>query len=174
MLFILILTGFLESALRFSIWLVSSPAAMLYSLMSAYFTSVSASFKTQWCMMMMMMMMKQSHWICFNVKSLFLCRFGVFEILSNQMKDEAGKLDSTRGLVCGLGAGVMEAVLIVCPMETIKVRSKVIHVEHYISITFMHLADTFIQSDLHCIQVTILHFISSCSPWELNPWSWRC
>ncbi len=25
----------------------------------------------------------------------------------------------------------------------------------------MHLADAFIQSDLHCIQVTVLHFISS-------------
>ncbi len=25
----------------------------------------------------------------------------------------------------------------------------------------MHLADTFIQSDLHCIQVTVLHLISS-------------
>ncbi len=24
--------------------------------------------------------------------------------------------------------------------------------------TFMHLADAFIQSDLHCIQVTVLHF----------------
>ncbi len=35
--------------------------------------------------------------------------------------------------------------------------------------TFMHLADTFIQSDLHCIQVTVLHFISSCFPWESNP-----
>ncbi|XP_056319195.1 tricarboxylate transport protein B, mitochondrial [Danio aesculapii] len=49
-------------------------------------------------------------------------RFGVFEILSNQMKDESGKLDSTRGLLCGLGAGVMEAVLVVCPMETVKVK----------------------------------------------------
>ncbi len=29
--------------------------------------------------------------------------------------------------------------------------------------TFMHLADAFIQSDLHCIQVTVLHFISSLS-----------
>ncbi len=38
--------------------------------------------------------------------------------------------------------------------------------------TFMHLADTFIQSDLHCIQVTVLHFISSCFPWESKPWSW--
>ncbi len=40
--------------------------------------------------------------------------------------------------------------------------------------TFMHLADAFIQSDLHCIQVTVLHLISSCFPWESNPWSWRC
>ncbi len=30
-----------------------------------------------------------------------------------------------------------------------------------ITFTFMHLADAFIQSDLHCIQVTVLHFISS-------------
>ncbi|MBN3298898.1 TXTP protein, partial [Amia calva] len=47
-------------------------------------------------------------------------RFGMFEFLSNHMRDEAGKLDSTRGLICGLGAGVAEAVLVVCPMETIK------------------------------------------------------
>ncbi len=38
-----------------------------------------------------------------------------------------------------------------------------------LSFTFMHLADAFIQSDLHCIQVTVLHFISSCFPWESNP-----
>lgn len=50
-----------------------------------------------------------------------LCRFGMFEFLSNQMRDEQGRLDSTRGLVCGLGAGVAEAVVVVCPMETIKV-----------------------------------------------------
>ncbi|CAB1322089.1 unnamed protein product, partial [Coregonus sp. 'balchen'] len=49
-------------------------------------------------------------------------RFGVFEYLSNHARDEAGKLNSTRGLLCGLGAGVMEAVVIVCPMETVKVR----------------------------------------------------
>uniref|UniRef100_A0A8C7IKP3 Solute carrier family 25 member 1 n=1 Tax=Oncorhynchus kisutch TaxID=8019 RepID=A0A8C7IKP3_ONCKI len=49
-------------------------------------------------------------------------RFGVFEYLSNHARDEAGKLNSTRGLLCGLGAGVMEAVFIVCPMETVKVR----------------------------------------------------
>ncbi|XP_012886959.1 PREDICTED: tricarboxylate transport protein, mitochondrial [Dipodomys ordii] len=49
-------------------------------------------------------------------------RFGMFEFLSNQMRDSKGRLDSTRGLLCGLGAGVAEAVVIVCPMETIKVK----------------------------------------------------
>lgn len=45
----------------------------------------------------------------------------MFEFLSNKMRDESGKLDSTRGMLCGLGAGVAEAVVVVCPMETIKV-----------------------------------------------------
>lgn len=45
----------------------------------------------------------------------------MFEFLSNQMRDEKGRLDSTRGLICGLGAGVAEAVVVVCPMETVKV-----------------------------------------------------
>ncbi|XP_035463381.1 tricarboxylate transport protein B, mitochondrial [Scophthalmus maximus] len=49
-------------------------------------------------------------------------RFGMFEFLSNKMRDENGKLDSTKGFFCGLGAGVAEAVLVVCPMETIKVK----------------------------------------------------
>ncbi len=31
----------------------------------------------------------------------------------------------------------------------------------------MHLADAFIQSDLHCIQA--IHFITMCVPWESNP-----
>ncbi len=32
----------------------------------------------------------------------------------------------------------------------------------------MHLADAFIQSDLHCIQITVfLHLTSSCFPWEI-------
>lgn len=50
-----------------------------------------------------------------------LCRFGTFEFLSNQMRDEQGRLDGTRGFICGLGAGVAEAVAVVCPMETVKV-----------------------------------------------------
>ncbi|KAJ0068087.1 hypothetical protein NL108_015567, partial [Boleophthalmus pectinirostris] len=49
-------------------------------------------------------------------------RFGVFEFLSNHAKDENGRLDPTKGLLCGLGAGVMEAVVVVCPMETVKVK----------------------------------------------------
>uniref|UniRef100_A0A8C9WFM4 Solute carrier family 25 member 1a n=1 Tax=Scleropages formosus TaxID=113540 RepID=A0A8C9WFM4_SCLFO len=52
-------------------------------------------------------------------------RFGTFEMLSNTMRDPSGRLDNTRSLLCGLGAGVAEAVLVVCPMETLKV--KLIH-----------------------------------------------
>lgn len=48
-------------------------------------------------------------------------RFGTFEVLSNPMRDETGRLDNTRSLLCGLGAGITEAVLVVCPMETLKV-----------------------------------------------------
>lgn len=45
----------------------------------------------------------------------------MFEFLSNYAKDSSGKLDKKRSFICGLGAGVAEAVLVVCPMETIKV-----------------------------------------------------
>lgn len=50
-----------------------------------------------------------------------LLRFGTFEMLSNPMRDVTGRLDNTRSLLCGLGAGVAEAILVVCPMETVKV-----------------------------------------------------
>ena len=49
------------------------------------------------------------------------CRFGTFEVLSSPMRDANGRLDNTRSLLCGLGAGIAEAVLVVCPMETLKV-----------------------------------------------------
>ncbi|KAJ8266283.1 hypothetical protein GJAV_G00128650 [Gymnothorax javanicus] len=49
-------------------------------------------------------------------------RFGTFELLSNPMRDANGRLDNTRSLLCGLGAGIAEAVLVVCPMETVKVK----------------------------------------------------
>ncbi|GCC21096.1 hypothetical protein chiPu_0019563 [Chiloscyllium punctatum] len=51
-----------------------------------------------------------------------LDRFGMFEFLSNQMRDSQGKLSNRQSLLCGLGAGVFEAVLVVCPMETVKVK----------------------------------------------------
>ena len=38
------------------------------------------------------------------------------------MADSNGKLTQVGNLTCGLGAGVAEAVLIVCPMETVKVK----------------------------------------------------
>lgn len=45
----------------------------------------------------------------------------MFEMLSNPMRDATGRLDNTRSLVCGLGAGIAEAIIVVCPMETLKV-----------------------------------------------------
>lgn len=63
------------------------------------------------------------------IATVHIHRFGVFEFLSNKMRDESGKLDSKRGFLCGLGAGVAEAVFVVCPMETVKVgqRNKLIN-----------------------------------------------
>lgn len=60
-------------------------------------------------------------WVCLKKFSHFY-RFGMFEFLGNKMRDESGKLDSKQGFFCGLGAGVAEAVVVVCPMETIKVK----------------------------------------------------
>lgn len=49
-------------------------------------------------------------------------RFSVFELLKNKLADEKGNLSKPRTLLAGLGAGVSEAILVVCPMETIKVK----------------------------------------------------
>lgn len=49
-------------------------------------------------------------------------RFGMFEFLSNQVRDGQGRLSNTQSVLCGLGAGVFEAVVVVCPMETVKVK----------------------------------------------------
>ena len=38
------------------------------------------------------------------------------------MVDDSGKLTQIQTVLAGLGAGVSEAVLVVCPMETIKVK----------------------------------------------------
>ena len=46
----------------------------------------------------------------------------MFEALKNRACDENGNLTQANILLCGLGAGLSEAVLIVCPMETVKVK----------------------------------------------------
>lgn len=46
----------------------------------------------------------------------------MFEFLKNKMVDDRGKLTQTQTVLAGLGAGVTEAIVVVCPMETIKVK----------------------------------------------------
>ncbi|XP_043846451.1 tricarboxylate transport protein, mitochondrial-like [Dromiciops gliroides] len=46
----------------------------------------------------------------------------MFEFLSNYARDANGRLSNTKSLLCGLGAGATEAIVIVCPLETIKVK----------------------------------------------------
>ena len=49
-------------------------------------------------------------------------RFGSFESLKKRFADESGQLTGGRKLLCGLGAGVSEAIFAVTPMETLKVK----------------------------------------------------
>lgn len=49
-------------------------------------------------------------------------RFGAFEALKKRSVDERGNLSPHMRLLCGLGAGVSEAILAVTPMETVKVK----------------------------------------------------
>ena len=49
-------------------------------------------------------------------------RFGAFEQFKKQMVDEKGNLSPGSRLLCGLGAGVCEAIFAVTPMETVKVK----------------------------------------------------
>ncbi|CAO4370440.1 Protein CBG09959 [Caenorhabditis briggsae] len=49
-------------------------------------------------------------------------RFGTFEYLKSQAADERGNLTPVMRLLCGLGAGLSEAVFAVTPMETVKVK----------------------------------------------------
>lgn len=50
------------------------------------------------------------------------CRFGAFEQLKKMCVDERGNLSPGSRLLCGLGAGVCEAIFAVTPMETVKVK----------------------------------------------------
>jgi len=49
-------------------------------------------------------------------------RFGAFEQFKNIMVDDKGQLSPGSRLLCGLGAGISEAILAVTPMETVKVK----------------------------------------------------
>ncbi|XP_065839943.1 tricarboxylate transport protein, mitochondrial-like [Oscarella lobularis] len=49
-------------------------------------------------------------------------RFSSYEFFRNRLMDENGGLSTPRLLLAGLGAGATEAVVVVCPMETIKVK----------------------------------------------------
>ncbi|UJR09274.1 hypothetical protein I4U23_013519 [Adineta vaga] len=49
-------------------------------------------------------------------------RFGAFEELKKYAVDERGQLNTKTRLLCGLGAGVAEAIFAVTPMETVKVK----------------------------------------------------
>jgi len=49
-------------------------------------------------------------------------RFSAYEIAKNSVHDEKGELTRVKRLLCGLFAGVTEAVVIVTPMETLKVK----------------------------------------------------
>lgn len=53
---------------------------------------------------------------------LFISRFGSFEALKKQAVDERGNLSPQMRVLCGLGAGVCEAIFAVTPMETVKVK----------------------------------------------------
>ena len=49
-------------------------------------------------------------------------RFGAFETFKKQAVDDRGNLSLRNRAVCGLGAGVCEAIFAVTPMETVKVK----------------------------------------------------
>jgi solute carrier family 25 citrate transporter 1 len=49
-------------------------------------------------------------------------RFLGFEQFKKLFLDEQGSISPRNTFLAGLGAGVMEAILVVCPMETIKVK----------------------------------------------------
>ena len=49
-------------------------------------------------------------------------RFGTFEQFKKMKMDEKGNLRPFDRMLCGLGAGVCEAILAVTPMETVKVK----------------------------------------------------
>jgi len=49
-------------------------------------------------------------------------RFLAFEEFKKMLMDKDGKMTPGKNFLAGLGAGVTEAIFVVCPMETVKVR----------------------------------------------------
>lgn len=49
-------------------------------------------------------------------------RFGAFEEFKKRSVDHRGNLPPSKRLLCGLGAGICEAIFAVTPMETVKVK----------------------------------------------------
>ncbi|XP_017770279.1 PREDICTED: putative tricarboxylate transport protein, mitochondrial [Nicrophorus vespilloides] len=49
-------------------------------------------------------------------------RFGTFEALKSRLVGDSGDFGAGKKLLCGLGAGVCEAIFAVTPMETVKVK----------------------------------------------------
>lgn len=49
-------------------------------------------------------------------------RFGTYEEFKKRSVDEVGNLSPVNRLLCGLGAGICEAIFAVTPMETVKVK----------------------------------------------------
>jgi len=49
-------------------------------------------------------------------------RFTSYEWYKQALADQNGQITSTRTFVAGLGAGITEAVAVVCPMEVVKIR----------------------------------------------------
>ena len=54
--------------------------------------------------------------------NIFYSRFETFDYLKGQFAGSDGQLSPVSRIGCGLGAGVMEAALVVTWMETLKVR----------------------------------------------------
>lgn len=57
-----------------------------------------------------------------NIAYYFCFRFGAFESFKKLAVDDIGNLRPVDRMLCGLGAGVCEAIFAVTPMETIKVK----------------------------------------------------
>ncbi|CAE6951822.1 slc25a1a [Symbiodinium sp. CCMP2456] len=52
-----------------------------------------------------------------------MCRWGAYTNLTQIFRDEkTGKLSQSMNVICGLGAGICEAVFAVTPVETVKTR----------------------------------------------------